>query len=89
MKVKGTLINYNRLCGVMYAGEDKVACRIIGLRTVGFLECKSEFLDEVDSLEKLQNESVKTLKLFCDKELIGGMTCGQEQALGCTDFLVK
>jgi len=102
MKVKGMLINYNQLRGVMYAA-DKIACRINGVRTVALLVCRSEFLgsegkkcaemirDEVFRLEKLQNACVKTVKFYHDKEqeLIGDVTCGQEQVEGCSGYLVE
>ena len=42
--------------------------------------------DEVDSLEILKKAGVKTVKVYHveEQELISDVTCGQEQAEGCS-----
>lgn len=48
-------------------------------------------IDEVVRLEKLENACVKIVKFYHDKEqeLIGDVTCGQEQVEGCSGYLVE
>ena len=39
-------INYNTFCSIIGRGEDKIACRIAAVPTVGFLVCQQSFFEE-------------------------------------------
>ena len=91
-------IDYNTFCAEMNSGEDKIACRIKDVPTVGFLVCKEPKLgekncstvinEEVTNIEKVQKEgAIKTVRI--SPLPIDGVKCGNDSSIECSGFLEK
>ena len=91
-------INYNTFCAEMNSGEDKIACRVKDVQTVGFLVCKEPKLgekncstvinEEVTNIEKVQKEGgIKTVTISLPQ--IDGVKCGNDSSIECSGFLEK
>ncbi|XP_067033783.1 uncharacterized protein [Acropora muricata] len=91
-------IHYNTFCAEMNSGEDKIACRIKDVPTVGFLVCKEPNLgekncstvinEEVTNIEKVQREgAIKTVMI--SPPPIDGVKCGNDSSIQCSGFLEK
>lgn len=91
-------IDYNTFCAEMNSGEDKIACRIKDVPTVGFLVCKEPKLgekncstvinEEVTNIEKVQKEgAIKTVTI--SPLPIDGVKCGNDSSIECSGFLEK
>ena len=88
-------IDYNSFCKERKAGEDKVACRIKDVPSVGFLVCKTPQLDgvncgevirtEVNNIETVMRGNVKTVNISLP--LIDGVKCGNDSSTSCSGFL--
>lgn len=92
-------INYDTFCSEKPSGEDKLACRIQNVPSVGFLVCKKPVYDNITScknvidnelknLSKLQTTyDLKTVQFF-DK-IIDDVNCASEQVNtpNCSGFL--
>lgn len=89
-------IDYSTFCSEMPAGEDKIACRIKNVSTVGFLVCQKSEIDDVDCSTVIKNEveniqtiqregNVKTVKI--SPPPIGDVRCGKDPSLNCSGFL--
>ena len=96
-------INYNSFCKeIAGGGEEKLACRINGITSIGFLVCKKVKPDGVAScLEVIENEvrnlvtimqaGINTVDLSPNpnKRIITGVKCGEEKSFECSGFLEK
>ena len=91
-------IDYNTFCAEMNSGEDKIACRVKDVPTVGFLVCKKSELgekncstiinEEVTNIEKVQKEGgIKTVTI--SPPPIDGVKCGSDSSIECSGFLEK
>ena len=91
-------IDYNTFCAEMNSGEDKIACRIKDVPTVGFLVCKEPELgikncstvieEEATNIEKVRNEgSINTVTISLPQ--IDGVKCGNDSSINCSGFLEK
>ena len=88
-------INYDTFCREKKSGEDKVACRIKDVPTIGFLVCKTPKVEEVICSEviKTEVENIKTVSSANIKTVtistppIDGVKCGEDQSLNCSGFL--
>ena len=91
-------IDYNTFCAEMNSGEDKIACRIKDVPTVGFLVCKEPELgikncstvieEEATNIEKVQNEGgINTVTISLPQ--IDGVKCGNDSSINCSGFLEK
>ena len=88
-------INYNTFCREKNAGEDKVACRIKDVPTIGFLVCKTPTFEEMICSEviKTEVENIKTVRSANIKTVtistppIDGVKCGEDPSLNCSGFL--
>ena len=91
-------IDYNTFCAEMNSGEDKIACRIKDVPTVGFLVCKQPKLgekncstvinEEVTNIEKVHKEgAIKTVMI--SPPPIDGVKCGNDSSIKCSGFLEK
>ena len=88
-------IDYSKFCSEMPEGEDKIACRINGIPSVGFLVCQQPTIegrncaeiinDEVNNIVKLRNGNVKTVTV--SPPSINGVKCGKNSSLNCSGFL--
>ena len=88
-------IDYSKFCSEMPEGEDKIACRINGIPSVGFLVCQQPTIegrncaeiinDEVNNIVKLRNGNVKTVTV--SPPPINGVKCGKNSSLNCSGFL--
>lgn len=89
-------ITYNTFCAEMNSGEDKIACRVKDVPTVGFLVCKEPELgekncstiinEEVSNIEKVQREGgIKTVTI--SPPPIAGVKCGSDLSIECSGFL--
>lgn len=89
-------IDYNTFCAEMNSGEDKIACRVKDVPTVGFLVCKKPELggkncstiinEEVSNIEKVQREGgIKTVTI--SPPPIDGVKCGSDSSIECSGFL--
>ena len=91
-------IDYNTFCTEMNSGEDKIACRIKDVPTVGFLVCKEPELgikncsrvieEEATNIEKVRNEGgINTVTISLPR--IDGVKCGNDSSINCSGFLEK
>ncbi|CAB3987514.1 Hypothetical predicted protein [Paramuricea clavata] len=88
-------INYSTFCSETATGQDKLACRIKSVPTVGFLVCKTPKISELDckeiidgeleNIKKVQDGGVKTVKV--SPPPISSATCGNVSVDTCTGFL--
>lgn len=89
-------ISYDTFCAEMNSGEDKIACRVKDVPTVGFLVCKEPELgvkncstiinEEVSNIEKVQREGgIKTVTI--SPPPIDGVKCGSDSSIECSGFL--
>ena len=90
-------ISYDTFCAEMNAGEDKIACRVKDVPTVGFLVCKKPELgdkncstiinEEVTNIEKVKEGGIKTVTI--SPPPIDGVKCGNDSSIECSGFLEK
>lgn len=88
-------INYDTFCREKKSGEDKVACRIKDVPTIGFLVCKTPIVEEVicSKVIKTEVENIKTVSsanittVTISTHRIDGVKCGEDQSLNCSGFL--
>lgn len=90
-------IDYSSFCTERKAGEDKIACRIKDVSSVGFLVCKTPQLEgvncdevirtEVNNIETIIKGNVKTVKI--SPPPIDGVRCGNHSSTSCSGFLEK
>ena len=88
-------INYDTFCREKKSGEDKVACRIKDVPTIGFLVCKTPVVEEVicSKVIKTEVENIKTVSsanittVTISTHRIDGVKCGEDQSLNCSGFL--
>jgi hypothetical protein len=84
------------LCGMVGEGEDKIACRLKNVPSVGFLVCQKPEIDdalcrgiienEVSNLVKLQVVyKIKTVEV--DKLPVHNVKCGKTDDVTCSGFL--
>ena len=88
-------IDYSSFCVERKAGEDKIACRIKDVSSVGFLVCKTPLLEgvncsevirtEVNNIETIIKGNVKTVKI--SPPPIDGVRCGIDSRTNCSGFL--
>ena len=96
-KYPGGSINYDTFCIEQKRGEDKIACRIKNVRSVGFLVCQkpvyedstpcSEIIDtELNNILTLQRKyQLKTVEVYDDP--ISNVKCGLTNDVTCSAFL--
>ena len=98
-----TNINYNSFCKeIAEGGEEKLACRIKGITSIGFLVCKKMKPDgvtpclevienEVRNLVTIVREGINTVDLSPkpNQRIITGVKCGEEKSGECSGFLEK
>ena len=93
-----TNINYNKFCKELaQGGEEKIACRIKAVPSIGFLVCRyptyclQQITTEIDNLRKLQRDGIKTVKLAprSDMRIIQNVKCGSQSTSDCSGFLVE
>lgn len=90
-------ISYNDFCSELKSGEDKIACRIKGVKTVGFLVCKTPELGELKCSQVIRNEisNIETAREWNVKTVtispppVDNVTCGSTSDLTCSGFLEK
>ena len=96
-------INYNSFCKeIAGGGEEKLACRINGITSIGFLVCKKMKPDGVAScLEVIENEVRNLITIMREgidtvdlspkpnQHIITGVKCGEEESSECSGFLEK
>ena len=96
-------INYNSFCKeIAGGGEEKLACRINGITSIGFLVCKKVKPDgvasclevienEVRNLVTIMREGINTVDLSPkpNQRIITGVKCGEEKSFECSGFLEK
>ena len=88
-------INYDTFCQEKKSGEDKVACRIKDVPTIGFLVCKTPEVEEVNCSKviKTEVENIKTVRsaniktVMISTPRIDNVKCGEDQSLNCSGFL--
>ena len=94
-------INYNSFCKeIAEGGEEKLACRIKGITSIGFLVCKKMKPDrftpclevienEVRNLVIIMREGINTVDLSPkpNQRIITGVKCGEEKSGECSGFL--
>lgn len=90
-------INYDTFCAEMNAGEDKIACQVKDVPTVGFLVCKKPELEdtncstvinnEVTNIEKVKEGGIKTVTI--SPPPIDRVKCGNDSSMNCSGFLEK
>ena len=90
-------ISYSTFCVERKAGEDKIACRIKDVPSVGFLVCKTPVLEEVNcnvvistevsNIQKVSTGNVKTVEI--SPPPIDSVKCGEDASLNCSGFLEK
>ena len=88
-------INYSTFCQTLASGEDKLACRIESVPTVGFLVCKQPTLDgapcnevimtELNNIVQVANSGVPTVTV--NPPQINDVMCGQNDSTDCSGFL--
>ncbi|XP_078367367.1 uncharacterized protein LOC144651300 [Oculina patagonica] len=89
-------IDYATFCAETNAGEDKIACRIKDVPSVGFLVCKKPKLEdancstvintEIGNIQKVQTEgNIKTVTI--SPPPIDGVKCGNDSSTECSGFL--
>ena len=89
-------ISYDTFCETpIPTGEDKIACRIKAVPSVGFLVCKKpeyegetceEIIEkELQSILKVGEGNVTTVKV--SPPLISHVKCGKDESLNCSGFL--
>ena len=89
-------ISYDTFCETpIPTGEDKIACRIKAVPSVGFLVCKKPEYDdktceqiigeEIQSILEVRKGNVKTVKV--SPPLISQVKCGKDKSLHCSGFL--
>lgn len=89
-------IDYTTFCAEMSEGEDKTACRMKNVLSVGFLVCQrpifgekncSTIIDEeINNLQRVHREgNVKIVQI--SPPPIDDVRCGKESSLNCTGFL--
>lgn len=95
----GPNINYNSFCSIIGRGEDKIACRIASVPSVGFLVCQRAFFEEdgeffpcngvvqneLTNLMLVAQGGVRTVRV--DPNRIDGVRCGDEDSTTCSGFL--
>lgn len=89
-------INYSTFCAETSEGEDKIACRMKSVSSVGFLVCQrplfgekncSTIIDEeIDNLQRVHKEG-KVAIVQISPPPIDDVRCGKESSLNCTGFL--
>lgn len=89
-------IDYRTFCAEMKAGEDKIACRMKDVPSVGFLVCKEPEMEgtncstiintEIGNLQKVQNEG-KIKIVTISPPPIDGVRCGNDPSTECSGFL--
>ena len=93
-----TNINYNRFCKELSeGGEEKIACRIKAVPSIGFLVCRrptyclQELTTEINNLLILQRDGIKTVKVAprSDMRIIQDVKCGSQSSTDCSGFLVE
>lgn len=96
-----TNLNYNSFCKeIAEGGEEKLACRIKGITSTGFLVCKRMNPDgpclevienEVRNLVTIMREGINTVDLSPkpNQRIITGVKCGEENSFECSGFLEK
>ena len=92
-------INYESFCTeIAGGGEEKLACRINGITSIGFLVCKKVKPDgvtpclevienEVRNLVTLKQAGINTVDLSLEPRIIRGVKCGEEENSECSGFL--
>ena len=89
-------IDYPSFCAEMNAGEDKIACRVKDVPSVGFLVCKKPEIEgtncrtiintEVENIQKVQKEgSIKTVTI--SPPPIDGVKCGNDLSTRVVQWL--
>ena len=93
-------ISYDTFCVTISSGQDKIACRIKNVPSVGFLVCKmpvyteeeedipcKEIIDtEMKNILKLQSEyNLKTVEVY--NKIIPNVKCGNQSDVTCSGFL--
>ncbi|XP_068683109.1 uncharacterized protein [Montipora foliosa] len=93
-------INYKTFCKeIAPGGEEKLACRIKAVPSIGFLVCKNTSLygtpclqviqDEVRNIGIIKKAGINTVGLSPkpSQEIIEGVKCGLEKSVECSGFL--
>ena len=92
----GPDINYNTFCSIIGRGEDKIACRIATVPSVGFLVCQRSLVEgfipcsdvvqnELTNLMLVAQGGVRTVRV--DPPMISNVRCGDEDSTLCSGFL--
>lgn len=90
-------INYTAFCETVNEGEDKIACRIRSVMTVGFLVCKQPQLEEEECSQVINTELTNLVQLATagvhtvtvSQPQIDDVMCGDPEAnsTNCSGFL--
>jgi len=90
-------IDYNTFCKELPSGEDKIACRLKSVETIGLLVCKKDKFDgkscedvikkEIGNLERVKKARLKTI-VFKDS-IIESLKCGEQKSAECAGYLVR
>ncbi|MFA6051411.1 MAG: hypothetical protein WC762_02360 [Methylobacter sp.] len=91
-------IDYNSFCSETPGGEDKIACRIKAVSTIGLLVCKKSdyagvsckdvITTEINNLTKVQQSGLKTVDF--KKSVIDPLKCVEEpKKKDCAGYLVR
>ena len=90
-------IHYNSaFCNEVATGEDKIACRLKDVPSIGFLVCKKSLYEEyetcenvikteLDNLLKLHGENINVVTV--DMKPIDNVKCGETNEKTCSGFL--
>ena len=93
-----TTINYNKFCKELaQGGEEKIACRIKAVPSIGFLVCRrptyclQELTTEINNLRILKAAGIKTVKYApqSDMRIIRDVKCGSQSSTDCSGILVE
>ena len=86
-------INYKKFCSEKPQGEEKIACRIKDIPSVGFLVCKSpidcdeDINTEVNNIRTLKKSKVKTVNVPDKYAIIHDVQCANDRSSKCSGFL--
>lgn len=91
-------ISYPSFCASMPSGEDKVACQIKSITTIGLLVCKKAAYSEDKSCHTLIQEEIKNLSdvkkaglatVDFRPGILEPLNCAEDKAKTCAGYLVS
>jgi hypothetical protein len=89
-------IDYNTFCSETPSGQDKIACRIKTVPTVGLLVCKTDqyhgtscanvIKEEIVNLTRVKKAGLNTIEF--DNAVIKPLKCAEQASTNCAGYLV-